>query len=394
MIVFILFALMLPGGLPYRHVPQCMGMESEATYELTISAALSILPPPLRAFLQANETEFRDLVVADVEAEIRGQPTFGQRAWHYIELDIEAPTVSATVRREAVSRFPRDKVKAKELSERHGPLRGGLLPWIIEERYENLRAALRAGNKEATLRAAAELLHFSADAAIPTQASSCCFSPEECGNVPNGSHELRFLYHQTCLAFQEVLAYELRIHPDRLAPSKNALVDAFDTAIRAYAHLDNLLGKSLNGHSEPIEGTGAPQVDRPSPFRWVGFEVTTLPIVRMQIEGGAILAANLMSGAWQEAGAPDLKFASSPTDSASTPSPSTVPLVPVESANGAFFGSKDSMIYHRATCAHVARIKPENRLRFQDVQAAAAANRTPCKQCKPDSAAVPAPSNP
>ena len=57
----------------------------------------------------------------------------------------------------------------------------------------------------------------------------------------------------------------------------------------------------------------------------------------------------------------------------------------------AFAGSKDSTVYHKTDCVHLARVKPENRVTFEDAKSAAANGRKPCKTCKP---AAPAPTSP
>jgi len=374
--------LLLPAGIPCRSVQQCMGMESPAAYELTITAVMSILPAPLRTFLENNTAEFRHLVVANVEAEMRGQANFGERQWHYVELDIEAPVADRAERRAAVRRFPHDKEKTKELFERHGSLRGGILPWIIEERYESLEHGFRTGNLEQTLRAAAELLHYSADAAMPLQTSGCCFYAVACGDEAMiWAH--RGTYHRTLTAFQEVLAFEVRIHPDSVSPSTQPLEDAFATAMQAYDSVEHVLCTYLDCPPDLVELSTA-GVDRKCCDQWCGLPTTALPYMKMQLENGALLAANLIVGAWTQAGRPEIKPIPPPAGPSVADAAPIPPPKPVPTAEGALVGSQDSVVYHRATCPHAARIKLENRVSLETSEKAKAAGRTPCKACKPD----------
>lgn len=50
----------------------------------------------------------------------------------------------------------------------------------------------------------------------------------------------------------------------------------------------------------------------------------------------------------------------------------------------ALVGSSGARTYHRASCRHAARIKPENTIRFATPADAARAGRKPCRTCKPD----------
>ncbi len=380
----LIILLLLPAGVPYRFVQQCTGMESPAAYELTIDAVVPILPPPLGTFLEDNRSEFHDLVIADVEAEIREQKTASARHWHYVELDIEAPVADAAQRSAAVGRFPREKEKAKELFERLGSSPGGVLPWIIEERYQNLEHALRTGNRPQALQAAAELLHYCADAAMPPQTSACCFSVESCSQ-PFAAEGPRRLYHRTFTAFQEVLAFEIRIHPDRVTPSARPLDDAFATATQAYGSLEHVLASSYRcGQPETTARAFAVDADPACGHKWGGLPTAALPYMKMQLESGALLAVNLIVGAWEEAGRPDLKPVTVPPAPAKAEVVAAAPPSNAAANESLFVGSQSGGVYHRASCSHAARIKAENRVSFETAAQAQSAGRTPCKACKPD----------
>ncbi len=48
-----------------------------------------------------------------------------------------------------------------------------------------------------------------------------------------------------------------------------------------------------------------------------------------------------------------------------------------------FVGSRNSAIFHRASCSHAKRIKPDNIVRFDAARDARSQGRTPCRTCKP-----------
>jgi len=104
-----------------------------------------------------------------------------------------------------------------------------------------------------------------------------------------------------------------------------------------------------------------------------------------RIEAGALFGASLILGAWLDAGSPDpQQWKSRLTSSPDEAAPQKV--FPKESdvdRPGHFVASRTSNIFHRADCPHVNRIKPGNRVSFQQLKEAQATGRSPCKLCKP-----------
>lgn len=82
--------------------------------------------------------------------------------------------------------------------------------------------------------------------------------------------------------------------------------------------------------------------------------------------------------------------APSPTNAAK-PSPTPSPEPTPNPALCPYVGSKNSEIYHLAGCSQAARIKAENLLGWESIEAAEAAGRTPCKLCLPEQEATPQP---
>ncbi len=101
------------------------------------------------------------------------------------------------------------------------------------------------------------------------------------------------------------------------------------------------------------------------------------PILETRIESSALLAAELISAAWIEAGRPRLSEESDRTNE----------VVDADKTDGpvdtAFVGSRSSLVFHRRTCRHVKRIRPENLVSMSTVEEAVKAGRKPCKTCSP-----------
>ena len=91
---------------------------------------------------------------------------------------------------------------------------------------------------------------------------------------------------------------------------------------------------------------------------------------------------------------------------ASTPAPTETVIIPIASPEPtaeqqpgeraipgayAYVGSKNSEIYHLAGCSQAERIKAENLLGWESMEAAEASGRTPCKVCLPEQEAIPEP---
>jgi hypothetical protein len=65
-------------------------------------------------------------------------------------------------------------------------------------------------------------------------------------------------------------------------------------------------------------------------------------------------------------------------------------IVPIQ-AEGPFYGSKNSDVYHYGSCSYVDRIKSSNLVTFTDAQDAVNSGYRPCKVCHPP---LPASNNP
>ena len=100
-------------------------------------------------------------------------------------------------------------------------------------------------------------------------------------------------------------------------------------------------------------------------------------IAETRVGSSAVVAAELISAAWIEAGRPRLYEESDRTNE----------VVDADKTDGpvdtAFVGSRSSLVFHRRTCPHVKRIRPGNLVSMSSVEEAVKAGRKPCKTCSP-----------
>ena len=110
-------------------------------------------------------------------------------------------------------------------------------------------------------------------------------------------------------------------------------------------------------------------------------EARTLPDVRILDETPVPLSET-------PSPAPARSAASAPSPTSLTPfpipSPTATPEPTPDPTLCPYVGSRNSEVYHLAGCAQAARIKAENLVGWESVEAAEAAGRTPCKACLSD----------
>lgn len=325
--------------------------ECNELYEIAVATAVPILPPPLQAFFETRLEALRQAAAPGARVASGSKITAEEPHWHYVTLDIAAGTAGVEERRAAARRFPRERDKAMALYESYGVRDGGILPWVVQERYEATVQAFRSGEPERIVAEAGALLHFCVDAAIPCNTAM---------QRPRRQRDQTELFNR----LKNRLEYEVRVAPERRSPISNALDATFDVLLDAHREADELIDID----------TGALPAEREAYMeKWAERAV---PILEIQIESGALLAANLISAAWSDADKPELKTTGVLTPPRVVAIPHAVAVL--------YVGSRNSTVYHHPTCAHAPRIKPENRVTFESKELARAAGRTPCKTCKPD----------
>jgi len=342
--------------------------ECNELYEISAAAAVPILPAPLHAFFETRLEALRQAAAPGARVASGSKMIAGEPQWHYVTLDVAAGAENRSEpqpfgggpslfeRRVAASDFPRERDKALALYESCGVRDGGILPWVVQDRYEALVQAFRSCEPERIVVESGALLHFCVDAAMP------------CNTTTDRSRRQRD-YSELFNKLKKRLEYEVRVAPDRLSPVNNVLEATFDVLMDAHREADELIALDV----APLPAAGEDYAER--------LTERAASLLETQIESGALLAANLIAAAWVETGKPELS-------SAGSIAPPRVVAVP-HAVAVLYVGSRNSTVYHHPTCSHVPRIKAENRVTFDTQEQARAAGRTPCKTCKPDTPVKP-----
>jgi hypothetical protein len=346
-------------------------------HEIAVATTLDSLPDPPAAYLRARVAAMTDAAIADnpsgAAASTRNETV------HFVPLDVLANDEGAD--QTSSTTLPRDRTEAEaRYAARHWS-KGGWLPWVLLERQEALERAFRAGVERNILREAGRVIHLSVDAAWPFNTTSASVvegaALDRAGDSVRAIAALRVQVETLALpALRGRLAHEVRVHPGRYRAAIDPRDDIRAALIAARSALDDLrrierMARSSCMVAHPDEAaTEACLAER--------LAEESAPIIETRIEAGSLLAANLIGEAWRSAGGPPLTVPdAAPSAAASSESDSS------DSGAGGLVGSTGSTVFHRPTCPHAQRIKPSNRVTFADVAAARAAQRRPCKTCKP-----------
>jgi hypothetical protein len=368
-------------------------VECNDPYEIAVAAAVPVLPTPLRAFFEAHTDALRKAAAPGVRIPSGSKLTSGDEQWHYVSLDVAAGPASRSElrpeesgpsledRRASARRFPHERDKAAALYESCGTREGGLLPWVVEDRYESLVQAFRRGEADKIVVEAGVLLHFAVDAALPFNTIAVFSIPGPDPPPDNPLRRMQNRYHGDLVRrLRKRLDFEVRVSPDRLSPIKSAIDATFQVLLDAHEAAEEIiaLDGAVSADIGAREDDALPAAREALADR---LAERAAPILEARIEAGALLAARLIASAWTEAGKPEFRTVPVTAPPAPTSEPRAVAVVLV--------GSRNSTIYHRSDCTHAARIKPENRVIYESVEKAKAAGRTPCKACKPEAPAKP-----
>jgi len=308
---------------------------------------------------------------------------------HYVMLDAMGERHGKNPR--SIDGFPRDADAARVMFESRQIPRGGRLPWTIERRYDELVAAWKSGDDARAALAAGALLHLATDVAMPfnttadpdgQESRNVHWSTSE-DDVFSRTHRTPRLRMQVELIerMRSRLVHEVRVAPERvgsLTDRRWAVFHELETANRC---LDDWLTRERKITESLMidDGRGLEAaVDRY--YGRLTDEIA--PMMETRLEAGVLLGAGLIVSAWEAAGRgiPTVTAESRADRSDRAASEGHIP--PVEGAD--FIGSREGSVFHRPTCRHVLRIRPENVVRFSTVEGAEAAGRKPCKACEPE----------
>lgn len=393
--------------------------ESPISCELVVREALAAAPETLRALFSTSAESVYAAAFQD-SASCGQKLTQDARDRHLAAIDAEfSGNVPDAERESIVRRFPVERLRAESLY-RANPPAGGILPWVIEERYADLVNAFRTRDWKSVPQHSGTLLHAVTDAGLPFHTSRLRYDVDpwfekvdaENSNVEGcsaGRIQVALLDRN-----RERLAHEVRVfraRAGRLDDGTRAVFALLQRSCLEAAGL-RLIDREIIAQLGIHDATSW-SANREEYFRRL--EERALPVMRAQLESAALLGANLIHTAWWEAGSslpPDSHPPIGTSQTAVVPRTLAPPSTTVHGPNhpasslredstgrmesnpepgrnpatetAALVGSTGSQVFHRSTCNHAQRIKKENLVRFTTVEAARSAGRTPCKTCQPD----------
>jgi hypothetical protein len=239
--------------------------------------AILMLPGEIKPFYEANERYIVAFAMLPDDWRLTYRDTGPE---HYCDLDMldEPPFSKLRASREEVEkRFGKDKV-----------LEMGLLPWVIEERFSKLVAALKSGDHLRAVVHSALLAHYVGDAHVPFHATK-----HWDGNKPE-QKGLHFRWETTLLA--------LHLKPESVKPVTPVRIDdilsaSFDWLAASHSHVDAICSAEDKareqdpGHGYRYNKTMADE---------------TIGIVTARLTASAEALAGVYIAAWERAGKPQL----------------------------------------------------------------------------------------
>lgn len=363
--------------------------ESPAPYEIVAVTAVNILPAPLRDDFQSHMEAIKRgaLSPRDGSTSSSSAPRLDRAECHYVHLDIAAVDQADPKSRRAAARmFPRDRHAAEVCATQLGKPDVGTLPWVIEDTYKSLGKDFSERHWNHVHQRAGVLLHFVTDAALPFNART----PDEAGPAGDSNDRRGRALESAVYSFiarhRARLDYEVRVLPDRFVPLREPMDAVFGLLLDSHEKADALLAMD----AEAWQSAGLPGNDENSDHAaWAacdaGLGEPGMAMLEAQLEAAALLSANLIGTAWIEAGKPQPPVSPRPEIHAEKATvPALAPQAIADKTTGGFMGSMSSQIFHRASCQHVRRIKPDNAIHYATAAEALAAGRTACKTCRPD----------
>lgn len=390
-VVFSLIALEL--AVASQPVPP----DPKILYPIIVPAVIEALPFPFSARFR----EHRDTVIGEVAALDPGWQN-DARGEHYMAwLDFAAPEgASAEVRMAAAQEFPLDRETAKQKGYRDEVY--GDLPFILQDHFHALVEAFRGAQWKAARENAVGIIHYACAVGLPTQLTR---------EIKKGRPGRELLWHVN--AQRTRFEYEVRVFPGRFERAIDArteilskLQSSHAAAFKLYEIVEQAHKKTgISAHDYPLISAFI-SVRGESDLRKEFNRLVREPAAELmceQLKNSALLAANLIGTAWMDAGSPEVPMDTfapraddKPGDTAKKESADKSGIAAGDqqktAAAGAldlvadkFMGSSGSETYHRSSCQHAARIKPENTIRFTSLEEAQRAGRKACQTCKPDS---------
>ncbi len=368
----------------------CVGVAAQA-HTIVSDVVVDLLPEPVGAFFAARTDRLRRMV-GDIPDRASARDTMRGDS-HFVLLDIAAFTGSAGERRRAARAFPRNAGDAAKYCSRFGTSNCGRLPWGLIESYAGLVVAFRAHDTGRIMVDAAAIVHLACDASMPLNTTTIrqalsetrgeATSKNDAGDGIDGPLLLRF-QEELIEAHGARVAFEVRVWPGRFEPVSDPVDRIFETLIAAHDEVDTLVTLARDARAQTSK-TDRDQARAPAPTHARALPDGAVSLMEARLEAGALPGAELIHGAWLSAGKPVLQGEGSPHNKHAAAASGAADTSPDASPCGApFCGSRDSTVFHRASCPHVRRIRKENMVGFAGEQDAWQSGRKPCRVCKPD----------
>ncbi|MCH7925003.1 MAG: hypothetical protein IIC51_05670 [Planctomycetes bacterium] len=367
-------AAILSGISPCRTTTESLG--------ITARAVVEALPLDLRPVFVSRTDEF--LAAAHAARATAGGRNARKGNSHFIALDVPIDATGTTDNPSL--HFPRTKSKARKLFAERGIEDGGRLPWALEDNYRQLVKAFRTGDAEMVVRVSGPVLHFAIDASMPFSTTIDADGRRTLNPIwekKRESHPInahRTARHRCQIELvrrtSQRLAFEVRLWPPRVRQRSDPTAAIWQTLDAAHESLSTLLTIDRDLLRQ-LEIRTSDDFLAMSDRYYERLAERAGPILETRIESAALLAAELITAAWIEAGRPRL---SEQSDRMNEVVDADKTDGPVETA---FVGSRSSLVFHRRTCPHVKRIRPENLVSMSTVEEAIKAGRKPCKTCSP-----------
>lgn len=250
----------------------------EIGHTLIVRDAVQLLPAGMKPFYESNSRYLECLVMLpDDWRQTHKDECFPQ---HFIDLDsLDSPpfTKVRVDKAAAEAAFGKDKLN-----------QAGIVPWVIQERYQKLVAAFKASDLAEVVVQSSVVAHFVGDAHVPFHATK-----DWDGNKPE-EKGLHFRWETNLVA--------LKLNPDSIKPSapnvpKDVLSSAFDWCVASYGYVDAIC-KADDKARERDPGHGGVYYG----IMWDD----TGSVVRARLTSAAEDLAGVWIAAWEEAKSPEL----------------------------------------------------------------------------------------
>lgn len=264
--------------------PAAWGWESKG-HDLITKNAIQLLPNEMKGFYETNS---RYLVafsmLPDDWRHTHYQETFAQ---HFIDLDLHD--------KPPFDRIRTDRTTAEKRFGKEAIIKGGILPWTIEERYAKLIDAFKSEDMEEVVLQSSVLSHFVGDAHVPFHATK-----DYDGKTPE-QKGLHFRWESNMVV--------MYIEPESVKPNGPTMIgdsileSAFDWCVDSYGYVDAICeAEDVARTKDPTHGYNYCRI----------IHEKTGDIASKRLSQAAEALAGTWISAWKAAGSPDLKDKAAP----------------------------------------------------------------------------------